>query len=312
LTILLIPLFIAAQTVTIIHLLRRYRFDFIHAHWILPQGATALLARKLSGSRPKVLCTSHGGDLYGLRGRLFEWIKRMVVKGSNHVAVVSQAMRSDILKMNANPRKTSVIPMGVELQERFVPASKTAKRNCMLFVGRLVQKKGLRYLLEAMPIIRQTHPEVKLKIAGDGPDRRELNRLADELGLHDGVEFLGSVSNQNLARVYQNADIVIFPSVVASSGDQEGFGLVLVEALGCGCAVVTTDLPAMRDIVENGRTGLVVGERSPGQIAKAVVSLIENPALRRSLAMKGRNHVLKRFDWEVIVQKYAEVIAAMS
>jgi glycosyltransferase involved in cell wall biosynthesis len=68
----------------------------------------------------------------------------------------------------------------------------------------------------------------------------------------------------------------------------------------------------MRDIVENGRTGLVVGERSPGQIAKAVVSLIENPALRRSLAMKGRNHVLKRFDWEVIVQKYAEVIAAMS
>jgi glycosyltransferase involved in cell wall biosynthesis len=311
LTVLLIPFFLVAQTVSIAQLVKRYRFDVIHAHWIFPQGATALLVRKLCGGRPKVLCTSHGGDLYGLRGRLFEWIKRTVVKGCDHVTVVSQAMRSDILKMNANPRKISVIPMGVELQERFVPTSKTADRNCLLFVGRLVQKKGLRYLLEAMPIIRRTHPEAKLTIAGDGPDRSELNRLADVLGLHDGVEFLGSVSNQNLAEVYQGADVVIFPSVVDCSGDQEGFGLVLVEALGCGCAVVATDLPAMRDIVENGRTGLVVGQRSPEQIAKAVVRLIENPALRRFLAMKGRNHVLKRFDWEAIVHKYAEVIAAM-
>jgi glycosyltransferase involved in cell wall biosynthesis len=181
----------------------------------------------------------------------------------------------------------------------------------LLFVGRLVQKKGIRYLIEAMPIIRRAFPETKLKIAGDGPDRRELIRLADVLGLHDGVEFLGSVSNQNLARVYQSADVVIFPSVVDCSGDQEGFGLVLVEALGCGCTVVATDLPAIRDIVENGRTGLVVGQRNPEQIAEAVVRLFENPALRRSLAMKGRNHVLKRFDWEAIAQKYAEVIAAM-
>jgi glycosyltransferase involved in cell wall biosynthesis len=311
LTVLLIPSFLAAQTVSIAQLVKRYRFDFIHAHWVFPQGGTALLARKFCGRRTKILCTSHGGDLYGLRGWFFEWIKRLVVNGCDHVTTVSHAMRFDILKMNADPRKISVIPMGVDLQERFVPTSRVDSRNSLLFVGRLVQKKGIRYLIEAMPIIRRAFPETKLKIAGDGPDRRELIRLADVLGLHDGVEFLGSVSNQNLARVYQSADVVIFPSVVDCSGDQEGFGLVLVEALGCGCTVVATDLPAIRDIVENGRTGLVVGQRNPEQIAEAVVRLFENPALRRSLAMKGRNHVLKRFDWEAIAQKYAEVIAAM-
>jgi glycosyltransferase involved in cell wall biosynthesis len=307
----LVPFFLTAQTAAAVRLLRKYAVDLVHAHWIIPQGVVALMARFMAGSRAKVLCTSHGGDLYGLQGPLFERIKRLVVRACDHLTVVSRSMYSDILQMNANPQKISVIPMGVELREGFVPPSTSANRGGLLFVGRLVAKKGLRYLLEAMPLIVRTHPELKLRVAGDGPDRRELERRVSNLNLCDHVEFLGSLSNKELPALYQNAGIVIFPSVVDRDGDREGFGLVLVEALGCECAVVATDLPAMQDIVEDGKTGLVVAQRSPEQIANAVIRLVNNPALRRSLAIRGRDRVLKSFDWERISHEYKAIIRAL-
>jgi len=308
---LLVPFFLSAQMSAVARLLRKYPVDVIQAHWLFPQGAVALLDSLLAGSRVKILCTSHGGDLYGLKGRLFERVKRLVVKGCDHMTVVSRSMRSDILQMNAEPQKISIIPMGVELKKRFVPPSTAANRRCLLFVGRLVRKKGLRYLIDAMPIILRTHSELKLSVAGDGPDRQELERRVSLLGLHDHVEFLGSVPNEDLPALYQGAGIVIFPSVIDRDGDREGFGLVLVEALGCECAVVATDLPAMQDIVEDGKTGLVVAQRSPEQIANAVIRLTGDPALRRSLAANGRKHVLKRFDWETISQEYKAIMRAL-
>lgn len=309
--VLLVPFFLAAQMIAAVRLLRKYPVDVIHAHWIFPQGMVAIMAKFLSGSRAKILCTSHGADLYGLKGRFFERVKRLVVRGCDHMTVVSRSMRSDILKMNAEPQKISVISMGVELRERFVPPSIAVKRGGLLFVGRLVPKKGLRYLIEAMPAILRAHPDLKLRIAGDGPDRRELERRVLHLGLHGHVEFLGSISNKDLPALYQSAGIVIFPSVVDRDGDREGFGLVLVEALGCECAVVATDLPAMKDIVEDGKTGLVVAQRSPEQIAYAVTRLANDAALRQSLATNGRNHVLKRFDWETISQNYKAIMRAL-
>jgi glycosyltransferase involved in cell wall biosynthesis len=309
--VLLVPFFLAAQMIAALRLLRKYPVDVIHAHWIFPQGMVAIMAKFLSGSRAKILCTSHGGDLYGLKGGFFENVKRLVVRGCDHITVVSRSMRSDILKMDVEQEKISVIPMGVELQERFVPPSINVNRGGLLFVGRLVPKKGLRYLIEAMPIILRTHPNLKLRITGDGPNRRELERRVLYLGLHGHVEFLGSLSNKDIPALYQGASIVIFPSVVDRDGDREGFGLVLVEALGCECAVVATDLPAMQDIIEDGKTGLVVGQGSPEQIANAVVRLAGDPTLRRSLAINGRDHVMKRFDWEAISQEYKATMRAL-
>jgi len=309
--VMLVPLFLAAQVFATVRLLRKYYVDIIHAHWIVPQAAAALLAKALVGSRAKILCTSHGGDLYGLKGRFFQRVKKWVLSVCDHITVVSRSMRSDILQMDAEAKKISVIPMGVELKKRFAPPSNTSGRRGLLFVGRLVKKKGLQYLVEAMPLILKALPETRLRIAGNGPERSELKRRVLHLGLQDHVEFLGSISNNDLPALYQSAGIVIFPSVVDRSGDREGFGLVLVEALGCECTVVATDLPAMQDIVQDGRTGLVVRQRSPEEIAEAVVRLSGDPAFRRSLAVNGRKHVVKRFDWEVIAWEYETVMRSL-
>ena len=120
------------------------------------------------------------------------------------------------------------------------------------------------------------------------------------------------MENERLPGLYQGADVVVFPSVVGLDGDREGFGLVLAEALGCECAVVTTDLAAMKDIVSDGQTGLVVPERDSKQIAEKVVILLENPELRKKLGRAGRRFVLEHFDWAVIGEKYRSVIESLS
>jgi glycosyltransferase involved in cell wall biosynthesis len=102
--------------------------------------------------------------------------------------------------------------------------------------------------------------------------------------------------------------VVVFPSIVAADGDREGFGLVLVEALACECAVVATDLPATRDIVKDMETALIIRQKDASQISDKVIQLFDDSKLRKSLGTTGRRHVLDRFDWHTITKRYTELI----
>jgi len=304
----LVPLFFVAQLLAVVRLLRRYPIDVIHAHWLLPQGLTAFLARALSGHPSKILCTSHGGDFYGLKGSIFNAVKKLIADASDHLTVVSNTMRDEFLKLGVKPDKISVVPMGVDLRYRFVPSGVEPDTGSILFVGRIVEKKGLKYLIEAMPMILRKCPRVHLTVVGDGPNRLDLEKLAQDLGLCDHIRFLGAIENEELPALYQQAAVVVFPSVVGEDGDREGLGLVLAEALGCGCAVVTTDQPAMMDVVQNKQTGLVVPQKNPKELSIAIISLLSDVEFRSILAAEGRNHVLKCFDWQVIAERYESII----
>ena len=308
----LLPFFFLGELFSLIRLLRSYRFHLIHAHWLIPQGLVALLARLFIKSAPPLLCTSHGGDLFGLQGNLLNMVKRLVVLNSTAVTVVSSAMLEEVIKLDAGYEHIHVIPMGVDLQNCFVPPATRVNKGSLLFVGRLVEKKGLRYLIEALPLILKRHPEVCLRIAGDGPEKGNLKAQCAKLGISDHVRFLGAVKNERLPALYQTSDVVVFPSVIAEDGDREGFGLVLVEALGCECATVVTDLPAMRDIIIDGKTGLVVPQKSIRQLAEKVIGLLDDPEMGRLVGKEGRKYVTKRYDWEIIARRYSELIESMT
>lgn len=303
----LIPFFLLFQTLAIQKLLRRFPFDLIHAHWIIPQGACAVLTSHLHRTGPPLLCTSHGGDLYGLISKPMVWLKRFVLDRAEAVTTVSRRMRDDIGSLGIDPGKIHVIPMGVDLQTRFVPSVRQKTTKSLLFVGRVVEKKGLRFLIEALPEILEKHPDAKLRVAGDGQELNAMKKLAYDFGLTGHVHFLGAVANETLPGLYQTSDVVVFPSIVAKGGDREGFGLVLVEALGCGCAVVATDLPAMQDIIEDGRTALIVPQRNARRIVNAIVRLLDDEDLRICLGKTGRRAVASRFDWENVTERYAKI-----
>lgn len=304
----LVPFFIMAQLVVLIRLLNRCQFDCIHAHWLIPQGLIAITACLFMKSAPPVIVTSHGGDLFGLKGYVLNRLKRFVALRSAAVTVVSQAMRDVLQELRIADSRINVIPMGVDLRNRFVPAVQRSASEALLFVGRLVEKKGLKYLIEALPLILKKHPNATLRVVGDGQEKERILERILELGLGEHVEFLGAVANETLTKIYHSSDVVVFPSVVAGDGDREGFGLVLVEALGCECATVVTDLPAMRDIVDHGKSALVVPQKDSTQIAKKIRLLLEDVKLRQTIGRQGRVQVLQKFDWEIITVQYKDLI----
>ena len=305
---LMIPLFLLGQLRAVVGLLRSERFDLIHAHWLIPQGFVAALSLLITKRKIPLLCTSHGGDLFALKGKGLQRLKRWVMDSSAALTVVSGAMKSMVVEMGVVPDKVEVIPMGVDLKGLFTPDPRVERKTDeLLFVGRLVEKKGVHFLLEAMPAVIKKHPTVRLILAGSGPMEEELKQKAAQLHLSDKVDFLGMVAQTQLPALYQRATLAIFPFVVAKSGDQEGFGLVQVEAMGCECPVIAGDLPAIHDIIAHEENGLIFPSGNTQALADAIIKLLDDPELRARLAGEGRKSVVQKFDWEAIAGNYSQI-----
>ena len=307
--------FVLCQSWQLIYITKQRKIDLIHAHWIVPQGLLAVLYKKFINKDARVLITSHGADIYGLKS--ISAIKKWVLTGCSAVSVVSRAIREEVntLRLPAQV-PVEVIPMGVDLtlfhpskadpaiRRRYGPAG-----PLMLFVGRLTEKKGVAYLLRAMPAILDRCPAAKLLIIGYGELEESLKELATELGLMESsVLFAGAVQNAELPRYYASADLFISPSITAAGGDQEGFGLVFVEAMGSGCLTVASDLPAITDIVIHGKTGFIVPQKDSQAIADTVIDLWQNQGPAQPIRTAARQYVLERYDWFAISQKYVDFL----
>ncbi|NEX16522.1 MAG: glycosyltransferase family 4 protein [Halochromatium sp.] len=305
---LLVPFFLIGQAWALIRLLRAERWDLIHAHWLIPQGVIALFVKKLCRCSVPLICTSHGGDLFALRSAPLQALKRVVMQASAGITVVSEAMRAVVLSMGIAAEKVSVIPMGVDLQQQFTPDPKGTPRQTheLLFVGRLVEKKGVDQLLRALPQILETHPKTGLVIAGGGPLEPDLKRLTETLGLVGRVEFRGMLTQAELPTLYRRATLFVAPFRIGRSGDQEGLGLVLVEASGCGCPVICGNVAAVQDVIESDHSGVLINPDDTEALAAAIVALLSDPQRRERLAVQARARCLERFDWGVIAKRYRE------
>lgn len=293
--------------------LRKSDRTLIHAHWLLPQGLFAVTARRLASSSAPLLCTSHGGDLFALQGALGRKLKQHVLMHSQAVTVVSSAMLQPVSELTSGAHMAHVVPMGVDLQVRFTPGINDSRRpDTVLFVGRLVEKKGVAVLLQAFSRVVDAFPASRLSIIGDGPERNALLKLARTLEIEQNVEFLGAVPQAKLPAHLRAATVFAMPSIIATSGDQEGLGLTQVEAMGCGCPVIASDLPGIRDVVTHGESGLLTSPGDPAALADAIVTLLRDPHLRAQFSTNARKLVLGRFDWEAIADRYRMILLDLS
>ena len=310
---LLLPFFFVSQLAALRRILRHQHIDLIHAHWFIPQGLTVAIAGLFTKNMPRMICTSHGGDLLGLNGLLLTSLKRWIIRCSSQLTVVSHAMENRALALGAKPEQLKTVSMGVDTRTLFTPDTAIRRSdNEILFVGRLVEKKGCTYLIEAMPEILRQHPSAHLSIVGTGPEEEALKQQASHIGIVHAVTFHGSVNNAKIPDLYRRATILVAPSIVTAQGDQEGLGLVLVEALACECPVIASDLPAIRDVVIHENTGWLVPQKNSEAIASAVVKLLSEPGLRKNLAVDGRKHSMRNFDWSIVATRYAHLINNLS
>jgi glycosyltransferase involved in cell wall biosynthesis len=242
-----------------------FDFDLIDAHYFFPDGvAAALLGRAFD--KP-VTITARGTDLNLIPQ--YPLPRRQIIWAANRAAgliTVCQALKDELVKLNVAPDKIRVLRNGVDLA-MFQPVERTAARGdlgltgrTLLSVGHLIGRKGHDLVIAALPRL----PETTLLIAGDGPERGNLESLGNKLGVRDRVRFLGRVDHDELRTVYGAADAL----VLASS--REGWANVLLEAMACGTPVVASNVWGTPEIVAEPAAGVLMAERTPDALADAV------------------------------------------
>jgi glycosyltransferase involved in cell wall biosynthesis len=216
---------------------------------------------------------------------------------------------ANLAKMIASDISPSVIPMGTDLRASFTPPSepRQASHNRLIFVGRLVEVKGVPHLVRALGQLLPAYPDLHLKIIGDGPLRFQVESLVKELSLSDHVSFLGALTHEQIPKHLKQADIAVFPSAKTRSGIEEGFGLVMVEALGCGCVLVASDSSASRLISDDGRHASLVGAGDPLKLANGIERAIRERCGNEGLAVDARQYVLRLFDWAAVKEDFTKV-----
>jgi glycosyltransferase involved in cell wall biosynthesis len=311
---LLIPFFLIAQFTSLFLLIRKVKPDVIHAHWLIPTGFLAVLCSRLTLKSP-VLITCHGADVFGLRGRFFATIKRWTLKNVHGVSAVSSALKCELVNLGGSTRKIEVLPMGV-CPETFNPAKYSAdlaerlkiKGTFLLFVGRLTEKKGVRYLLEAIKILDKRQLPLTLVIVGHGEQALWLHDYSRRLGIEQMVRFAGAIPNEALPPYYATADIFIGPSIQTSGGDREGFGLTFVEAAFSGCILVGSDIGGTADIFECCRPSFLAEPENAQDLAVKIGSAIEIAGKNRDEASLCRDALIARFEWNEISSRYKSLL----
>lgn len=262
------PFFIA-EVWALRRLVREVDPDVLHVHWLIPQGVAALAGAR---GRP-MLVTTLGGDLYGLRDPLSKRLITAVLRRAGAVTAMNEDMRERLIQLGARPDQVTVLPMGADVDGiRELASGIEPVGGRILFVGRLVEKKGAAVLLAALRVLADQN--YNLRVVGDGPLRQELQGLAAGLP----VRFLGALHRAELAREYAAASVIVFPSVRAASGDQDGLPVALLEAMAAGRPVIASALPGLAEAVEDGTSGRVVPSGDPEALASAIRSVLSDPA----------------------------------
>ena len=304
---LLVLPFLIAEFIAANKLIRNHDIDLVHAHWLIPQGLVAVLLKKLTSRDIKTLVTAHGSDIFSFNGIITRQIKKFVLNNCENLTVVSHSMKTAVNKMNCTCH-VDILPMGTDLTKRFVPDEKKQKPKQIIFVGRLIAQKGVNYLLDAFRKVIEIHPDATLQVIGYGPELESLKAQSVGLGIQKSVRFTGGIPQNDITPYLQSSSIAVFPYCRNKQNGEEGFGLVLVEALGCGCAVIASRQSSINEIIKDQQTGLLIDESNPQAISSAIVKLLENPELKNTLAKSGRDEILKLFDWNIISQSYVSLI----
>jgi glycosyltransferase involved in cell wall biosynthesis len=303
----LVPGYVAAGSVAAARLARSGRFDAVHAFWPLPQGVLGVAAKKASGL--PLVSTFFGVELTWME-RQFPFLAptlRGIVRASDAVTAISTYTAERLARVAPGARP-DVIPFGAAVDapaDPPPPRPRDGRPFELLFVGRLVERKGVALLLEAMAGLRGR--DAVLHVVGDGPDRGLLERRAAELGVAERTVFHGFVSAEEKEARFAACDAFVLPAVIDAKGDTEGLGVVLLEAMSYARPVIASAAGGIVDIVRDGRNGWLVPPGDAAALAGAVADAMDDPARCEAYGRAGREDVAADFSWPVIARRLHDV-----
>jgi glycosyltransferase involved in cell wall biosynthesis len=257
------------------------------------------------------MCSYPSWQEHAIRQASFKCVDLSLWHRADHIVVVSNALKKELVRWGVSPQKISVIFSGVDTEflkrnddcvSPRVKAKYGIKGRYCLFVGRLTLRKGINYLLRAL-----VETNITCVIVGEGPQRDDLILLANRLGIKGKVIFTGYVPKSDLKEVYAGASFFVFPSLA-----DVGVTLTILEALSTGLPVIATDIPGTGEIVRDGYNGFLIPPRRDVEALRSKIQLlVDNTELCKKMGMEARRTVGRKFSWHSVAEKTITVYESL-
>jgi glycosyltransferase involved in cell wall biosynthesis len=301
-----LPLFLLGELLFGLYLVAAKRIDVLNAHWLFPQGFVAATIKKIS--RRKLVITTHGGDVEILKRpdvkRLLGW----PLKSADAVTFVSRRNLAMAEQHTTLPSDSwSVMPMGIDL-----PASLQARERSttnVLFLGRLVEIKGVAYLIQAVAQANSEGLSCHLNILGDGPSRQQLTQLVADLHATGSITFCGFIGGRDKDRYLADCDIVVIPSITDDQGHEEGLPVTALEAMAYGKVLIATRTGSMPELLEDGG-GILIEQKDAPAICSAIKQIAASPDDAARIGEAARRKA-KDYDWTEIMRRFDLILEHM-
>lgn len=288
-------------------LAKKKKYDLSHSFFTIPCGFISLIL-KCQLKIPYII-SLRGSDVPGYSERFLFLYKiitpliRVIWRGSFKVIANSKGLRDLALKTDPK-EEIRIINNGIDIENFRKSESKKNIENKDLFriicVTRITPRKGVRYLIEAFKNLSGNNDGISLKIIGDGDEKKELQELVKNLGIQNKVEFTGLVSHEKLPPYFSEADVFVLPSL------NEGMSNSMLEALASGLPLVATDTGGTKELLEEGKNGLIVKMKDSRDIAEKINILFEDNNLRMKMGEESRKKA-ELMSWEKVAREYFDL-----
>lgn len=283
---------------TLKKIINNFRPDILHAHYATSYG----LVGSLLNFKPFVVSV-WGSDVFSFPKKSFlhKQVLKYVLNQASFLLSTSNIMSLEISKYTS--REITVIPFGIDIN---IFNKKENIKSDKIIIGNvktLLYNYGIDILIKAFNIVIKTtnNKNLLLYILGTGEDKIYFINLVKELKIEKNVKFIGYVENEKLPDYYSMFSMTVSPSL------NESFGVVAIEAMGCQCPVIVSDAPGFVETVIDNVTGVIVPRNNVEETAKAIIKLLDDEKLRIEMGKSGREHVLKKYDWNSNVAKQVQV-----
>lgn len=285
-------LVVVPRAAAIARRMERRGIGHVHAHWATHPALAAFVVRELTGIEYSF--TAHAHDLYLDRAML-----AAKIEAARFVVTISRYNRLLLRRLfgPAAARKTVVIPCGVD-PRTFRPRPPRAADGAFRIacVAGLRDYKGHRWLIDACTLLAERGVPFECVLVGDGPERRAIQAQVAAAGLSGRVRLAGNQPQDRIRALFDESDAMALPSVITEDGMMDGIPVALMEAMAAALPVVATRVSGIPELVEDGRTGLLVEQRDAAALARALERIFRDPDLARRLGAGGRERVLDRFN----------------
>ncbi len=301
---------------SLLALVRHEGYDLVHGHWVLPNGAVSALVAQ--HCKLPLVISLHGSDVFlAERTPPTAWTAALAAQRADGITACSGDLAARLARLGGPPERMQVIPYGID-PEVFRPDSEAGaavreqlgiapERPVLMWVSRMVYKKGLTVLLDALPMVLQRHPRVLLVLGGYGDLRDALEQQAKQLGIADSVLFPGPVDRDNINRYWNAGDIVVVPAIHDHGGNVDGLPNIILESMSAGRPVVASNVAGIPQVITSGEHGLLVPEGDAGALAEALTALLDDPSSAARLGLAARQRVERELRWRHIAARFEQV-----